>query len=313
MPVVNDQMTDDELRRELIIRTPTAADAFSGNRKWLLDRLGEGTVSILKAREVVPVEIINQLEQVNSEMTLEQLRREFLYRYPTKKKLVRGKWKSWFLFQLHEGSICVATKEDAKAGYDRLSHPDSPQESMNNTVSTAPTILSASTASTGAVEEDTAGCAGDAAGLTKQTIEAAKSRAIPIAKQKYFHASKVARETSQKKAKASLVAASADMSCDMPGNDTESATKTKLRLGNRHRYFKASQQARKNVQLEAHKKEEGVCALLMTPLLHTVQPPAATPTETSAGTKATPKVGSSKWLSDVKEARKHSRRRASAG
>ena len=94
----------------------------------------DSTVSKTPQQNLEPV--------VSSSMTLEQLRREFLHRHPSKKKLTHGKWKDWFLFQLGEGSLCVAPMNKSVASVSKSG--GSSQESISYTVSTAPTEFSAS-------------------------------------------------------------------------------------------------------------------------------------------------------------------------
>jgi len=65
---------------------------------------------------------------VSSAMTIEELRHEYLYRHPTKKRIARGKWKHWFLFQLGEESLCIAPP---------LESSGSPTASISCTVSSS--------------------------------------------------------------------------------------------------------------------------------------------------------------------------------
>lgn len=72
---------------------------------------------------------------VSDRLSLDQLKREFLYRHPSKKRITRGKWKDWFIFQLGKGSVCVAPMSENGGG--------SPQASIAYTVATAPTQCTA--------------------------------------------------------------------------------------------------------------------------------------------------------------------------
>lgn len=301
LPLVDSHMSDDELCQEILLRNPGTADVFSGNRQWLFDQLGEGTISILKAREIVSEDVLNSFDRVNSSMTIQQLKREFFGRHPSKKKIARTKWKRWFLLHLHEGSICIV-KEESNARLGESSRPDSPQGSMANTVSTIPTIVSASTMSTITAEE----CEADYSSIAvQQPQEVWNSKLMPASKQKYFNAAKVARKRSQHLEKHD------EVTTDAIKIKTRHA---RLNLGNKQKYFNASQVARKNAKAVIREMDEILSAVSETTKtaaseageLHLKQP-AKTP-----AISKTAKFASRKWLSDVREARKHSRRNIGA-
>jgi hypothetical protein len=139
LPIISPNMTEEELRTELTIRDP-AADNNKKSKEWLLDKLKVGTICIMKARAEIGADVIDELPRVSAAMTTGQLRDELLYRDPSKKHIVRSKWKEWFLYQLCEGSICVSPLFQRR--------PPSPQESISNTVETVPTYASISSQDT---------------------------------------------------------------------------------------------------------------------------------------------------------------------
>lgn len=258
LPFVGQHMGDDELRRELILRNSAAATgAFSGSRQWLLDQLGE-TISIVKAREIVSDDVLNKLDRVSSLMTVEQLRREFVYRHPSKKKIARGKWKTWLLLQLHEGSICLA-REESKEFHDFSKRPESPQESMTITVSTVPTLFSASAASTTAsvvvykpadvddrmhVEE------------TRQQEGEGNAPLTLVAKPRYFNSSKTGRKPSQEYAISQSLREELDPRETMPQTNSHSSRTRKAKM--KQKYFQASKKTRNNVKIDGSEKTDGL-------------------------------------------------------
>ena len=139
LPIISPDMTEEELRTELTIRDPTA-DNTKKSKEWLLDKLKVGTICIKKARAEIGADAIDKLPRVSAAMTTGQLRDELLYRDPSKKHIVRSKWKEWFLYQLCEGSICISPLFQWR--------PLSPQESISNTVETVPTYASNSSQDT---------------------------------------------------------------------------------------------------------------------------------------------------------------------
>jgi hypothetical protein len=307
LPVVCDSMTDDELRRELIIRNPAVADALSGTRQWLLDQLGVGTISIVKSQEVVSDEFLNRFGRVNSSMNVEQLRREFVHRHPSKKKIARGKWKAWFLLQLHEGSICVfdevlQVQEDDTC----QTRPDSPQGSMANTVSTAPTIFSSSTRNTfqsSAIQECSLVDDG------KNPKEQNKSKDIFLSKKNYFSSSQAA-------AKPRPDAAASKQTQEEPSAPTANCEPTirsgtrqaRLQTGNRHKYFNASQVARKNASAEELSALKASVVAPKHALAKEENDPGTTNDKPEEYTNKSSEFASKKWLNDAKKARKLARR-----
>jgi hypothetical protein len=155
LPVVNGTtMTNDELRRELKYRNPSLVDIEEKNTEWLLERLKPGTVAILKARAVVGKGRIDRLSRAGPDLTVEQLRHEFVFRCPSKKRLARAKWKNWFIFQLGFGSLCVAPPEDMLVHCAiKQKSPSSTQESVSHTVSTVPDLFSSWTLDTVSVAD----------------------------------------------------------------------------------------------------------------------------------------------------------------
>ena len=145
LPVVSSSMTEEELRSELQTRNQDIV-VSDKSKLWLLDYLKVGTISTVKALEVVPADVIDEMPKVSSiTMSEHQLRREFLHRHPFKKRLCRGKWKDWFVYQLGEGSICLAPMMSKPISFKsrRKSGGTASQASVSNTVSTAPTRGSA--------------------------------------------------------------------------------------------------------------------------------------------------------------------------
>ena len=141
LPVVSSSMTEEELRNELQTRNRDI-DVSNKGKLWLLDYLKIGTISTVKALEVVPADVIDDMPKVSATtMTEHQLRREFLHRHPIKKRLCRGKWKDWFVYQLGEGSICLAPMMSKPISFKsrKKSVGSFSQASVSNTVSTSPT------------------------------------------------------------------------------------------------------------------------------------------------------------------------------
>jgi hypothetical protein len=157
LPVVNGTtMTDNELRRELKYRNPSLVDTEDKKTEWLLDHLKPGTIAILKARAVVGKGRIDRLSRAGPDLTVEQLRHEFVFRCPSKKRLARGKWKDWFIFQLGFGSLCVAPPEDIFVQYaNKKKPPSSPPESASHTLATVPDLFSSWTLDTVSVADTT--------------------------------------------------------------------------------------------------------------------------------------------------------------